>query len=385
MNLAYQAVLELTYRWVSTIAMVLVVAIGVGASLTVAWINRAAVAETKRIQRDLGFNLMVLPADADLDHFRLRGYSDATMAEDVAKQLVGADTVAYNHVVATLTREHKIADGRVLLTGISDTLFPPGKKKPPMSPSIPQGQVRLGSAVADRLAAEAGDALELGRLEVTVECVVAETGGIDDLRVWMELSDAQEVLGESGRISEVRAIDCLCLQPEDDPQAQLRREIARIVPGTQVVLRSQMATARAKQRTLATGLATRVPLLVSISASVTLGALALYNVRQRQGEFAIQTALGVGRSRLLGLVGLRLIVCVLIGSLVGAILAYLLSSRLIPEMFQVTGRVPNDPIAQGFRAGLTALGFSFAASLGALACVAGGTVADELTRAGGAE
>lgn len=328
---------EARHRWATTLLGVAWVAVAVAAWVVVTHLNSAAYRETKRVQRDIGFNLRIVPKAGSLDELLLAGYTQATMPESVADRLAEQKTVVYNHLVATLHGQVDADGGPLLVTGLSPTKFPPGKKKPPMSPAIKPGNAHLGSLAAERLTVAEGGALELGGGSYRVERVAPATGGPDDLRVWLALSDAQELLGKPGQINEVQAIDCLCLDPSEDPAAKVSAAVTEVAPETQVVMRQQIATARARQRQMLQRLAGTAGPVVLLAGAAGLAVLAWLNVRRRAVEIGVLRVLGRSSATVAGLVLGRAALVGLIGALLGAAIGVEVAESWAPSLFPQTG------------------------------------------------
>jgi putative ABC transport system permease protein len=314
----------------------LAVAAAVAACVALSMAHEAAQRETRRVTRDLGFNLQIVPRGTDLDDFWLRGYSELTLPEDALHRLAAREGISYNHLVGILEGRAELGGRQVLLTGLSPELSPPGREKPPMGFAIAAGTLHLGHEVARRLGLEKGDTLELGGETFRVERSLPETGSGDDVRAFGLLSDIQRVLGLEGKISRIRAIDCLCLTAAENPLAILRAELEGALPEAMVLMDQRLADARARQRRLAERHAARaMPFLIAACAA-WIFVLALLNVRERGAEIGILRALGQ-RSALIS--GLILGKALLIGG-AGAALGYGLGTwlalRFGPEVFQLT-------------------------------------------------
>lgn len=328
---------EIQHRPFSFAAGVAWVALAVATCLVVAALHAAAVQETTRVQRDLGFNLRIIPAAADADMFLLQGYADETMPEEVVQRLADRKTLAYNHLVATLHGRIDLGGKPALLTGLSPTLFPPGSKKPPMSPTIAVGTAHVGSKVAQRLGLKKGDHFDLAGRSLEIPRVAPESGTQDDLRIWVPLELAQQVLNEPQAINEIQAIDCLCLAPEDNPRELLQQEISRIAPEAQVVMLEKMATARARQRQMITNLARVAIPTVVIAGAAGLALLSWLNVRGRTAEIGLLRVLGHSSATVVGLIFGKAALTGLLGAALGIALAYGTTGEWIANLFPVTG------------------------------------------------
>lgn len=331
---------ELRHHWVNallgTLGLVIAVALLVAVQMTTA----AAQRETTRVMRDLGFNLRIIPRATDMDHFWTHGFSDQTMPEDAVKRLAAQHGVflSFNHLTPALEGRIDVGGRPALLTGLGETIVDPNEGKQPMGFRLKPGQVILGRAVADRLAAKRGGVVRLNEQEFAVERILGESGTEEDVRIYGALADAQKILGLSGRINEIKAIDCLCLTSDEDPLSQLRAVIEDILPEARVLQLTALADARARQRQMAERYARfAVPLVLLVGAG-WLALLAWLNVRERRAEIGLWRALGHGSPRIAGLLLGKAVLLGVIGAVAGYGLGTGIALSAGPEIFQVTAR-----------------------------------------------
>ncbi|MCY3019232.1 MAG: FtsX-like permease family protein, partial [Planctomycetota bacterium] len=154
--------------------------------------------------------------------------------------------------------------------------------------------------------------------------------------VWLNLAEAQKLLGKEGQVNAILALECLC---EADHLGKIRAEVADILPDTQVIEFGTQALARAEARNRAAAaardalerdkedrarqrsererlFALLVP-LVLVSCAVWAGMLALNNVRDRVSEIGILRALGVRSRQILVLFLTRAAFIGLLGAALG--------------------------------------------------------------------
>ncbi len=122
--------------------------------------------------------------------------------------------------------------------------------------SVEPGTLHVGHQVANRLNSieaianrgglKKGDSLILGKESFTVARIMPAMGTADDIRVVGLLEDIQRVLRLEGQINEIKAIDCLCLTPNEDPHSILESQLERVFPDAKVVMLSKIAEARAE-------------------------------------------------------------------------------------------------------------------------------------------
>ncbi|MBN8249815.1 MAG: hypothetical protein J0L84_20530 [Verrucomicrobia bacterium] len=329
---------ELRHHAVDAALAVLGLAVAVALLTAVRVTSTAAERETRRVMRDLGFNLRIVARETDPGRLWRQGYSEFTLPESAVHRLAAQHGIflTFNHLTPTLERPYPVDGAEALLTGLGASVIGPGEKKQPMGFVIPSGKLFLGATIARRLNVERGGTLTLSNQVFTVDRVLTESGTPEDIRIFAALADAQKLLGLPGRISEIQAVDCLCLTSDQDALTHIRKALDQALPEAQVLQVRHLADARARQRQMAERYAAfSVPLAVGAAALWT-GALMMLNVRERRAEIGLWRALGrssgtiaalfLGRAALLGLVG------ALVGALVGTGMAL----RWGPQLFPVT-------------------------------------------------
>jgi putative ABC transport system permease protein len=294
----------------------------------------------------LGFNVLILPEDQNLSELHLSGGLSATMPESYVDKLASSDIVTVNHLLPSVTRritwpEH---ERDVILVGTRGEvpIMHRGLKKP-MLEAVAPGKIVVGYDVHKDLGLSEGDIVTLMGEQFTVSTLHPQRGSEDDVTVWIDLKQAQQMLGLENLIHAILALECECA---GDRIAVIRQEIAGILPGTQVVERYSAALARAEARTQAKQTAEAalaaeeqsakemlqreavsrrehearrlemagliVP-FVMIASIALIGLLAYVNARARQPEIGILRAIGLtggqimtaflGKAVLIGLFG----------------------------------------------------------------------------------
>ena len=169
-----------------------------------------------------------------------------------------------------------------------------------------------------------------------IERCLPESGSADDVRVQMLLSDAQKALDLQGRINEIRAIDCLCLEQSEDAIGMLRSELERILPTAKVTQVKSVAKARYDQRKMAYKYFGFIIPVVVIGCLVWLGMMTVINVRDQHAEIGLMRALGYGSSKIALLFLGKSVIIGLIGALFGFLLGTYLALRIGPMIFRLT-------------------------------------------------
>jgi putative ABC transport system permease protein len=353
---------EIWYRKVNCVLAMLAVTTAVAFSVAFFTAASASERETARLMLSMGYNVHIIARDADVGGFLLTGIPDKTMPADYVDKLAAQQSISYNHLLATLEGRMNWRGMDIVLTGISPEVCPPGQKQQSMTFQVESGTVYVGYRVAASLRVEEGAIVSLGGKDLKVRKCLAESGGPDDVRVQCSLPDAQEILHQPGRITGIKAVDCLCFV-KGDPVAVLRNEIVAILPEAQVLQVKAIANARAGQRQMIHNLFALMLPFVIAACGVWIGVLAVMNVRDRRQEIGLLRALGYNA----GAVCLLFLGKAALVGLAGAVAGFLIGTSLGltygPGVFEITTKamIRWEPSLLGFACVLAPL-FALVAS-----------------------
>jgi len=328
---------EMWHRKVNVVLAVLAVTTAVAFSIAFFTAAKASDRETARLMLSMGYNVHIIAKDADAGGFLINGIPDKTMPADYVDKLAAQRNISYNHLLATLEGKMNWRGMEIVLTGIAPEVCPPGQKKPPMTFQVDPGTVYLGYRIAESLQVKEGQTISLGGKDLKVKKCLAESGGLDDVRMQCSLRDAQEILNQPGQITGIKAVDCLCFAT-GDPVVTLRKEIAAILPEAQVLQVKAIANARAKQRQMVHKIfALMLPFVVA-ACGVWIGVLAAMNVRDRQPEIGLLRALGYDAGAICLLFLGKAVLLGWVGAGVGFLLGTSLGLTYGPGVFEITAK-----------------------------------------------
>ena len=334
---------EMGHRKMNFILSALAVAAAVASFVFLRITGEASKRETRRVMRDMGFNLRIIPKNTDMSQFWADGFSEETMPEEYVYRFASQKGLYYTHLVATLHKRITWRGKQIILTGILPEVCPPDKKKPPMTFSVDPGKAFVGYEIARSLGIKRGDRIEIGGVTFTVERVLPESGSDDDIRIYGHLHDVQKALGLEGRINEIKALECVCYaishaMSPPELRAALREQLSRLLPDAKLIEIRSIAAARLRQRWMVERyFRFAMPFIVVICA-VWIGALAMMNVRERRYEIGIMRALGYGSGRIASLFLIKAAFIGVIGAAVGYAAGTLLALKIGPEVFKVTAK-----------------------------------------------
>jgi hypothetical protein len=295
--------------------------------------------DMRKITVRMGFNILILPKDQNLGDFYADDYASKLMPEDYASRLARSGIATINHILPSLQRKLAWSEGgrTVLLAGTRGevVVHSPGQKQ--LLPTVRRGEAILGYELHHALRLERGAAIQLSGHALTVAECRPSKGTKDDITIWVDLAEAQEMLGEPGRINAILALECNCAAP--DRLGQIRADVERILPDTQVLEYQTQALARAEARNRAEAeaeaafaqeratrerleadkarLAALVVPLVLAACAAWIAFLSWQNVRERRIEIAVLRAVGVATPRLLMLLLARAAALGLAGGALG--------------------------------------------------------------------
>jgi len=309
--------------------------------------------DIRKSMKGLGFNIYIFPKDQDMSEVYAQGYASKTMPEEYVERLANSKIITINHLLPTLTQKLKWPEKQrtIIVIGIRGEL-PLAFRDPKaaMIDPIEPGKIILGYELHQSLGISAGDTVPLlGRNFQVAECY-PERGSTDDITVWMNLNDCQELLNKKGRINAIQALECNCATV--DRLGEIRTELLSILPDTKITETGSTALARAEARNLAKEVSRKriaaakanrdrlgeerrklsAMLLpgVTLFAMVLVALLAFLNVRDRISEIGILQAVGVNRTMIQAAFLIRAALAGFAGALLGTA-AFLIASSLMKK------------------------------------------------------
>jgi hypothetical protein len=293
----------------------------------------------RKITKNLGFNLLILPANQRLADLYADDVVSAHMPDDYATRLAGANIVTIRHLLPSLQEKVLWPEKKrtIILIGTRGEVPSSFRDaKEPILMPVKKGHAVVGHELATAVGIRVGDRLNLFGTTFTVSACNEERGSKDDISIWIGLSEAQRILGKTGRINAILALKCHCAGNE---LANVRRDVAAVLPGVQVIEQGSKVLTRAEARDRASreaadALAAEVrnrrqmrdeqekfasvlAPLVLLASSIWVGLIFYTNVRERRAEIGILRALGARARTILGLFLTKALLMGLAGGLTG--------------------------------------------------------------------
>lgn len=203
----------------------------------------------RRATLKLSFNLVILPEGQDLRAWHSDGEIRGTLPEAYVRQLAESGIATIQHLLPIVQRRLRWEEKgrRIILVGTRGEVaqLHSSPLKPLVQP-VPPGTIVLGYELHSSLRLNVGDKVTLLGREFTVHRCHEVRGSQDDITAWIDLNEAQELLGLQGQVHAILALECMCAGlPGAD---KFRAEVRRILPHTDVIELGSKALARAESR-----------------------------------------------------------------------------------------------------------------------------------------
>ena len=294
---------------------------------------------TRKAMLKLGFNVVILPKDQNLADWYADDYASKYMPEDYVHRLADSGIVTVRHFLPSLQQKIEWPERKrkIILVGTRDEV--PNLHKSPVKPMVqpvPPGTITFGYELHRSLDLKVGEKVKLMGKEFTIHACHEERGNKDDITAWIYLAEAQELLDKKDLINAILALECLCTT---DSLPIIRKEIAAILPGTQVIERGSRALARAEARTkveqearvsiekeklgrqylrsVRERLASILTPVIVMTCAVWIVLLGFTNVRARREEIGVLRTLGVSAKSILAMFLSRHIMVGVLGGALG--------------------------------------------------------------------
>ena len=333
---------EIRYRKLGFAIALLAVIVAVASSVGVVTIIRSAELNTekrvaalddeiRKITKNMGFNITILPRDQNLLDFHANDFGAKTMPFEFVERLAESpDVVTVNHLRPGLIQkiDWQEQDRQILLMGVTGIVpFAHRDPKKPLTEPVPPGTANVGSILAAELGIEPNGDMVINGHQFKVGKIYPPRGSKDDITVWVDLGAAQQMLDLAGQINIIQALECNCATI--DRLGEIRAEITKLLGNeVQVIELATKAIARAEARnhvkssgtmTIAGMRRTAMVLLPTaiIGACLLVGFITLANARERQAEIGILRAIGTSSKGILLLFLGKAVVAGCVGAAIG--------------------------------------------------------------------
>ncbi|MBT3385640.1 MAG: FtsX-like permease family protein [Prolixibacteraceae bacterium] len=298
----------------------------------------------RKIMKNLGFNLLILPKDQNLNDLYADDFASKYMPESFVDSLAASPSMLIRHLLPSLQQKIEWPEKRrtIILTGVrGEVPFLHKDPKEPMMVAVPKGTMIVGYELHNSLDIKTGDELKLMGRTFKIEKCNEARGNKDDITIWIDLQEAQELLQKEEEINAILALKCHC---SGSDLASVRDEVYSVLPGTQVIEKGTSVLARAEARDRAAkeaqdailsekihrnnlrkereNFASILVPLVLLTSTLWIAFLFIINVRSRKSEIGILRAVGVKEISIMKLFLYKALLIGLSGAFIGYFLGF---------------------------------------------------------------
>ncbi len=324
----------------------------------------------RSITKTFGFNVLILPKDQNLSDFYSKDFATRFMPESYGATLLNSGIISVEHLDPTLVVKTSWPEQRrtIVACGSRGELSRgmPDQARAPMAQAVAPGTVVAGYDLARACGLHPGRrVLFMGRPFTVASCRPRQ-GNRDDITLWFDLSQAQELFNKRGLINAICALECRCTADRTLSNiAAIRSDLERILPNTQVVESMSEVLTRAEARyeqermakeTITRELASREAgrterlknashLLAMLLFALALGAGILLhaNASERRLEIGVLRAVGASKRSIIALFLYKALMCGFFAAVIGIGAGWVAGAALNAALYGVGGGFDVSP------------------------------------------
>jgi putative ABC transport system permease protein len=374
---------EVFHRKVGVLSALVALMVSVAVIVSVRTITISAREEISDQMHTLGANMIILPKVAPLSGYYTADFGDEVIPENYVHLLTSSELAEeIHHVIPKLSSSYKIQGEELILTGVlpkrehqarpkwrsgglsffqskkgvderahqeENEEAPHHHQVPSVVPelslqasrksrertaleSIEKNEAFLGNESARLLGKRKGDRLRIGSYEFEVVKILEELGSVDDLRVFIHLHHAQEILGKGRVINAIELIGCGCKQD----MILLGENIKKLLPGVKTQTITQIAQTQAATVRLMERFTLVILFVVLIVGWGLISNTMASNVLERHREIGILMAMGA-TSRFIFLIFIKKALALgFLGGLSGFFIGTVTATWIGPKLLDLT-------------------------------------------------
>lgn len=360
----YKLVLiELWHRKSQLITALLAISLGIG---VIVGIRSVAVVSEKAVAvnlDNLGANILVLPQGTSIDNYYSADIDAPTFPEEYVEKIRTSTLAGVDNISPKLTRRIKVNNQNVVLTGIlpsNEITAKPAwqtsgltgqalkascdtsaanksngyederlQRKP--IESLQQDECIVGSNIAKTLKLKQGDKVNILGSSFNVFNVLAETGTIDDDRIFAHLHTVQMLTGIQSQISVIEIMGCCNAISEG-----LLGKIRNVLPDTKITTINQIVSTQIKTNQLMNKISIIFLIIILFVGGISIGNSIWANVNERKKEIGTLRMIGFSKAKIYEILLMKAAILGIIGGILGFILGTMSGVILGPQLAGLT-------------------------------------------------
>jgi|GEM_PF-1057532 len=326
---------QLRHEWVINLLLFLTMTALVSLYVFIQNTHQFSVRSMQLIMKGMGLNQLMIPkSQSALDSY-LCTDNQLDFPEETTQIAASHTELLSKYYLSVLQERMEFAGHVLLLTGIEPVYRPDEteEKGNPVKP-VQRETARLGCGAAKVLGLLAGDKIKIASQDFSVVKVLSEQGTLDDYRIFLNLSDAQELLGRPGKINAILSFECLHVGGSLESIHKVQRDmLSRVLPGFQQINVESIARGRYYARQMNEKYQYCLLSLVATITVLIVVMTGFQEVAERRYETGILVAQGAGYLYLIGLYLFKTWILALLaagtGFLIGGLASILLTNPFL--------------------------------------------------------
>lgn len=330
---------------------------------------------------NLGANILVLPQASNVDNYYAADIDGPTIPQEYVERILTSTLQGVDNMSPKLTRRIKIGNENVVLTGIlpkneiaskplwqqsglmgndfkascdpnseanKSSGYEDEKLQRKVIDSLNMNECLAGTSIASKLNLKENAELEILGEKFLVRRILNETGTVDDDRIFVHLSKAQELLGIPGQVSAIEIMGC-CNAISDGLLSKLRN----VLPDTRITTIGQIVSTQIQTNKMMNSVSLIFLIIIIFVGGISIGNFMWANINERRKEIGMLRMIGFNKGVIYKMMLAKAFVLGIIGGLVGYILGTIAAMWMGPEL----AGLPVNPI-------FNLIGVSFLISVG---------------------
>ena len=328
-------------RW-RLMSSVLALVLAIGLIVAIQSLNFASRQTMHGYLKNLGANMVVIPAELDLFAYFSADpelLSGASIPESHFFRLFEARVEGVEGIDPRLIIPLRIGEGRVVLTGIlpDKMLRPKAEEVEDEDPwkvltllSAESNGAVLGAELKGILDKEVGSTMRVSGREIKVVGILPQQGTIDDLRIYVHLRSLQKQFERPFFLNEIRI-----LYTGNRALDVVASGIEGILENTRVVTHRRMARKQIQTMGSISRYALMLLAVILVLGCISMGNEMFHNAQARKREIGILMALGATTRTILVIFMLKAVFVAMIGGMLGYGIGTLVAVLLAPKLLQI--------------------------------------------------
>ena len=294
--------------------------------------------------QSLGPTAFLVPRSTSIKAFHLADFGMPQMPEYYLAKLRRSELIKKGQVAPTLLFTSRLRGQKVLLRGWSEETRLQGPSK---VPRLASDEILLGADVAEQLALDPGDVVEIRGHSFRVRAVRPRLGTLSDIEVTCDLRELQRMLGVEHKLTMIELI--VTNQTEMN---QLARELPTLLPEMRLITRRAIIKTQLDTFATARRYAFLLVGLIVLAAALGIALQTVTNVRERRREIGTLMAVGASTRQILGMFVHKAAIIGMAGGAGGYLMGTAAAAMLGPRIMGLSIRPSFDLLFYSVIAGV---------------------------------